>query len=220
MRKEYALARSLAIAQAQVLRAHDEIKMATTRLHLKEDDNDKSIDALSPDELASASVTNSTEKFISMAALSSVKGKLRYLKVKLLSVVFAVTISICHFRFCKFLFMIMQSGCICTQGLVKSKQKSSLEESSTNSTLTKEMVTASNPAEQTSESQIKLDEESCPICQEKLSNQRMVFQCGHATCCKCKFNIANFLAMHHLLQKLVHKDFIIDIYYSSFGIHT
>lgn len=81
MRKEYAYARSLATAQAQFLRAHDEIRMATTRLHLKEDDNDTSVDALSPDELASASVTNSSEKFISMTLLSQVKGKLRYLKV-------------------------------------------------------------------------------------------------------------------------------------------
>lgn len=81
MRKEYANARSLATAQAQFLRAHDEIRMATTRLHLKEDDNDTSVDALSPDELASASVTNSSEKFISMTLLSQVKGKLRYLKV-------------------------------------------------------------------------------------------------------------------------------------------
>ncbi|KAH9767579.1 RING-finger DEAD-like helicase PHD and SNF2 domain-containing protein [Citrus sinensis] len=80
MRKEYAYARSLATAQAQFLRAHDEIRMATTRLHLKEDDNDTSVDALSPDELASASVTNSSEKFISMTLLSQVKGKLRYLK--------------------------------------------------------------------------------------------------------------------------------------------
>ncbi|KAH9702950.1 RING-finger DEAD-like helicase PHD and SNF2 domain-containing protein [Citrus sinensis] len=78
--EEYANARSLATAQAQFLRAHDEIRMATTRLHLKEDDNDTSVDALSPDELASASVTNSSEKFISMTLLSQVKGKLRYLK--------------------------------------------------------------------------------------------------------------------------------------------
>ncbi|KAH9767584.1 RING-finger DEAD-like helicase PHD and SNF2 domain-containing protein [Citrus sinensis] len=78
--EEYAYARSLATAQAQFLRAHDEIRMATTRLHLKEDDNDTSVDALSPDELASASVTNSSEKFISMTLLSQVKGKLRYLK--------------------------------------------------------------------------------------------------------------------------------------------
>lgn len=81
MRKEYAHARSLAIAQAQVLRSHDEIRMATTRLHLKENEDDNSIDALSPDELAAASVTNSSEKFMAMTMLSSIKGKLRYLKV-------------------------------------------------------------------------------------------------------------------------------------------
>lgn len=32
----------------------------------------------------------------------------------------------------------------------------------------------------------KGDDEPCPICHEKLSNQKMVFQCGHVTCCKCK----------------------------------
>lgn len=81
LRKEYALARSLAISQAQVLRAHDEIKMATSRLRLRENENDKSIDALSPEELDTASVENSSEKFIAMASLSRIKGQLRYLKV-------------------------------------------------------------------------------------------------------------------------------------------
>ncbi|KAJ6348650.1 hypothetical protein OIU77_006263 [Salix suchowensis] len=33
----------------------------------------------------------------------------------------------------------------------------------------------------------KDDEEACPICQEKLNNQKMVFPCGHVTCCKCFF---------------------------------
>jgi E3 ubiquitin-protein ligase SHPRH len=33
----------------------------------------------------------------------------------------------------------------------------------------------------------KDDEEACPICQEKLNNQKMVFPCGHVTCCKCEF---------------------------------
>lgn len=81
MRKEYRHARLLAIAQAQVLNAHDEIKMATTRLHIREFENEKSIDALSPNELASASVQNTSDKFMSLASLSSIKGKLRYLKV-------------------------------------------------------------------------------------------------------------------------------------------
>ena len=81
MRKEYSHARSLAVAQAQLLRAHDEIKMATSRLHLREDENDKSIDALGPEELESASVLHTNDKFMSLTLLSRVKGKLRYLKV-------------------------------------------------------------------------------------------------------------------------------------------
>lgn len=81
MRKEYAHARSLAIAQAQFLCAHDEVKMATTRLHLRENEDDRAIDALSQDELPSASVQFSDDKFISLSLLSRTKGKLRYLKV-------------------------------------------------------------------------------------------------------------------------------------------
>lgn len=82
MRREYGHARSLAIAQAQVLCAHDEIKMATTRLHLRENEDDKAVDALSRDELPSANVQYSDDKFISLALLSRIKGKLRYLKVQ------------------------------------------------------------------------------------------------------------------------------------------
>ena len=37
------------------------------------------------------------------------------------------------------------------------------------------------------ENRVQLEEEMCPVCQERLSNQKMVFQCGHITCCKCKF---------------------------------
>lgn len=81
MRKEYAHARYLAIAQAQVLRAHDEIKMATSRLRLREDENDKSIDALSLNELDAAIVENSSERLMSLTLLSRIKGQLRYLKV-------------------------------------------------------------------------------------------------------------------------------------------
>lgn len=83
LRKEYALARSLAISQAHVLRAHDEIKMATSRLRLRENEDDKSIDALCPEELDTASVENSGEKFLAMDSLSRIKGQLRYLKVVL-----------------------------------------------------------------------------------------------------------------------------------------
>ncbi|KAK9283240.1 hypothetical protein L1049_011476 [Liquidambar formosana] len=150
MRKEYAHARSLAIAQAQVLRAHDEIKMATSRLRLRENENDKSIDALSLGELDAASVENSHEKLMALTLLSRTKGQLRYLK-----------------------------------GLVLSKQKLQLE-SPNNSSLTQDTATfATSPAEERNEYLVKADEESCPVCQEKLSNRKMVFQCGHVTCCKC-----------------------------------
>ena len=81
MRKEYGHARSLAVAQAQLFRAHDELKMATARLHLRENENDTSMDAMGEDELESASVLHSNEKFMSLNLLSHTKGKLRYLKV-------------------------------------------------------------------------------------------------------------------------------------------
>ncbi|KAK7301053.1 hypothetical protein RJT34_11909 [Clitoria ternatea] len=45
MRKEFGHARSLALAEAQYLRAQDGIKMALSRLHLKADEDDKSLDA-------------------------------------------------------------------------------------------------------------------------------------------------------------------------------
>ena len=85
MRKEYAQARSLAITQAQILRAYDEIKMATSRLRLRENDDDNSIDAVSLEELDIRSVENSSEKFVSLATLSRIRGKLRYLQVRVSS---------------------------------------------------------------------------------------------------------------------------------------
>ncbi|XP_073129793.1 uncharacterized protein [Henckelia pumila] len=146
MRKEYALARSLAISQAQVLRAHDEIKMATSRLRVRENEDDKSIDALSLEELDIASVENSSEKFLALASLSRIKGQLRFLK-----------------------------------GLVQSK-RSTCSESLGTLTVTETAVISENGFLAKAD-----DEASCPVCQEKLGNQKMVFQCGHMTCCKCLF---------------------------------
>ncbi|KAL2227323.1 UNVERIFIED_CONTAM: E3 ubiquitin-protein ligase SHPRH [Sesamum indicum] len=145
MRKEYAQARSLAIAQAHVLRAHDEIKMATSRLRLRENEDDKSIDALSPEELDIASVENSSEKFLALDSLSRIKGQLRYLK-----------------------------------GLVQSNQNMK-SESFDASTVTEVAAVSANGCI------AKADAESCPVCHEQLGNQKMVFQCGHVTCCKCLF---------------------------------
>ncbi|XP_058747815.1 uncharacterized protein LOC131620688 [Vicia villosa] len=160
MRKEFAYARSLASAQAQYLRAHDEIKMAVSRLHLRANEDDKSLDALGENELYAASSNFSQEKFMSLALLSQIKGKLRYLK-----------------------------------GLVQSKQKLSLE-SPDNSSCTQDTNAMSSSTEERVELISKTNEETCPICQEKLGHQRMVFQCGHVTCCKCLFAMTEKRLQH------------------------
>ncbi|XP_055828610.1 uncharacterized protein LOC129896695 isoform X3 [Solanum dulcamara] len=161
MRKEYVQARLLATAQAHVLRAHDEIMMATSRLRLKEDENDKSIDALDSGELDAASAEWSSEKFFFLSSLSRIKGQLRYLK-----------------------------------GLVQSKQTNHLA-SSKNSTITQATIVAAAHAEEKKEYQDIIEEDTCPVCQEKLNNQKMVFQCGHVICCKCLFAMTEKrLALH------------------------
>lgn len=56
----------------------------------------------------------------------------------------------------------------------------------------------------------KTDEETCPVCQEKLGNQRMVFQCGHVTCCKCKYYyiiLLNFIIIFSCVRDVT-KSFI------------
>ncbi|KAK7275887.1 hypothetical protein RIF29_17013 [Crotalaria pallida] len=150
MRKEFGHARSLALAQAQYLRAHDEIKMAISRLHLRANEDDKSLDAFGENELFAASTTFSHEKFMSKTLLSQIKGKLRYLK-----------------------------------GLVQAKQKPL--ENPDSSSSTPETTAMSNSSEEKGALVSNADEETCPICQEKLGNQKMVFQCGHVVCCKCLF---------------------------------
>ncbi|CAN0923759.1 E3 ubiquitin-protein ligase SHPRH [Linum grandiflorum] len=164
MRKEYSSARSLAVTQAQFLRAHDEIRMATSRLHLREDENDKSLDALGPEELDSASVLQSSDKFLALTSLSSIKGKLRYLK-----------------------------------GLVQSKQKAP-SESSDNLASTRETTSVSVSTDRRNNVLPKDDEEACPICHEKLNDQKMVFQCGHFICCKCLLAMTEPKEQDHKFQ--------------------
>ncbi|KAJ7965163.1 E3 ubiquitin-protein ligase SHPRH [Quillaja saponaria] len=153
MRKEFVHARALAVAQAQFLRAHDEIKMAISRLRLMLNEDDKSPDAFSKEELPSLSLEYNDDKLMSLALLSRIKGKLRYL-----------------------------------EGLVQSKQKPPLESMGSFS-VNQETTTVSNFMEERSGHICKADEETCPVCQERLSNQKMVFQCGHVTCCKCLFSM-------------------------------
>jgi len=68
---------------------------------------------------------------------------------------------------------------------MKSKQKQESESPDLSSPI-HETVDASDPAEQESENLLKRDE-ACPICHEILRNQKMVFQCGHSTCCNCNY---------------------------------
>ncbi|KAH1214266.1 E3 ubiquitin-protein ligase SHPRH [Glycine max] len=137
MRKQFGHTRSLALAQAQYLRAHDEIKMAVSRLHPRENEDDKSLDDLGENELAAASSNFSHDKFMSLTMLSQIKGKLRYLK-----------------------------------GLVQSKQKLQFE-SPNSSLFTRETTAMSNSTEEKGALLSKTDDETCPICQEKLGKQKM-----------------------------------------------
>lgn len=162
MRKEYAHARSLARAQLEFLLAHDEIKMATSRLHLRENESDKAKYALSSEELVATNVELSHEKLMALTSLSHIKGQLRYLK-----------------------------------GLVQSKQKLQLECPDNLSLIQDTTTLVTSHAEERTGHVVKADEESCPVCQEKLSNRRMVFQCGHVTCCKCLFAMTEQRLVHH-----------------------
>ncbi|VVB02957.1 unnamed protein product [Arabis nemorensis] len=166
MRKEYAHARALARAQAHLLRAYDEIKMATMRLQLRESEDDTSIYALSLNELDAASVQNTNDKFLAQSSLLSIKGKLRYLK-----------------------------------GLMKSKQKQE-SDSPVHSSPKRETVKDLALVEKKGENLLK-PEEACPICHEILRNQKMVFQCGHSTCCNCFFAMTERRSSHETLRKWV-----------------
>lgn len=81
MRKEFTQARQLSVAQAQVLRAHDELKMAISRLRLRLPGEDaSSVGTLCTEELIPTSVQLTGEKFAALTELSRIKGQLRYLK--------------------------------------------------------------------------------------------------------------------------------------------
>lgn len=82
MRKEFSQARFLSIAQNQLLRAHDEIKMSISRLRLKEkDDEPNEANIVTREELIPYNVQFTSEKFTSLSCLARVRGQLRYLKV-------------------------------------------------------------------------------------------------------------------------------------------
>ncbi|CAM8970633.1 unnamed protein product [Rhodiola kirilowii] len=168
MRKEYPHARSLAIAQAQVLHAYDEIKMATSRLRLRKSEDDNSVDALSIEQLDEACVQNTHAKILALSSLLRIKGQLRYLK-----------------------------------GLALSKRKMQSESTENTSARNELGNSLASSTEKKSECIIEVDEETCPICQENLSNRKMVFQCGHITCCKCFFAISDMRLRHGTQAKWV-----------------
>lgn len=152
MRKEYAQARCLSVAQSQLLGAYDEIRMSTTRMRLKEtEDEPNSATVLSREELISHSLQYSSDKFLSLNKLAGIKGQLRYLK-----------------------------------GLAVSNQKVQNIQLHSSSKL-QDAADLSNSSLAITDSDCISDteEESCPVCHEKLCNPKMVFPCGHVLCCRC-----------------------------------
>ncbi|OAY78980.1 E3 ubiquitin-protein ligase SHPRH [Ananas comosus] len=148
MRKEYSQARFLSIAQAQFLRAPDEIKMSTSRLRLKEtEDEPSAINVLTREDLIPTSMQLSSDKFSSSSSMACIKGQLRYLK-----------------------------------GLVLSNQKTQNQciNSFSKAQDNANFQTSSVSVEETAN---KIDDEPCPICQERYYEQKMMFQCGHSLCC-------------------------------------
>ena len=181
MRKEFPHLRSLSTAQARVLSAHDELKMSTSRLRLREnEDEPTAVNVLSPDQLIQSSMQYSSDKFLSLSSLERIKGQLRYLKVTLLSSLgffsfLTVAVYLC--------FLWLYTA---IQGLVVSKDKvEDVTCPSHQPDIDQDPSLASAYSTHERDPRGKADDDLCPICHEKLASQKMVFQCGHATCCKC-----------------------------------
>uniref|UniRef100_A0A0D9X2Z0 RING-type domain-containing protein n=1 Tax=Leersia perrieri TaxID=77586 RepID=A0A0D9X2Z0_9ORYZ len=156
MRKEFSHARNLSIAQTQLLRAHDEIKMSLSRLQLKENDDEPSaVNIVTREELIPYNVQFTSDKFLSLSSLARIRGQLRYLE-----------------------------GLALCNGHGESLPK-------TNNSVS---VGTSFPA--TGQTASDIGNEPCPICQEKVFDQKMVFQCGHFLCCKCCLHMTEKSAGH------------------------
>ncbi|KAF9595872.1 hypothetical protein IFM89_005358 [Coptis chinensis] len=160
MRKEYAPASTLATVQGQLLFAHDEVRMSISRLHLRESENDTSRDALTPEELVAASVQNTSDKIMGLSMLSRIKGQFRYLKEHLLLV-------------------------YSTRDWLFPNKSRELESPNSSMHVDTDSSASTSQTREIDECIGKADDEACPVCHENLSDQRIVFQCGHVTCCKC-----------------------------------
>ncbi|WVZ67083.1 hypothetical protein U9M48_016220 [Paspalum notatum var. saurae] len=142
MRKEFSQARFLSIAQTQLLRAHDEIKMSISRLQLKEKNDEPSAgNIVTREELIPYSVQFTSEKFMSLSSLARVRGQLRYLK-----------------------------GLALSNKKTHYKHGETLAEAGDADAATSCSVTGQNISD--------ISNEPCPICHEKVFDQKMVFQCG------------------------------------------
>ncbi|KAG0481686.1 hypothetical protein HPP92_012544 [Vanilla planifolia] len=161
MRREFVQARLLARAQAQLLGAHDEIQLCTSRLRLKEDNEPSAINILNKEDLIPCSLQFSSDKFISLGSLTRIKGQLRYLK-----------------------------------GLVKSKAGNQCLDKCSSYTDKDGAAMINTSAIDNIEGPLKVDDDPCPICHEKLDNQKMVFECGHLICCKCCLKLTEKLVLH------------------------
>ncbi|ONM60590.1 zinc ion binding [Zea mays] len=150
MRKEFPQARFLSIAQTQLLRAHDEIKMSISRLQLKEKEDDPSAaNIVTREELIPYNVQFTSEKFMSLSSLARVRGQLRYLK----------GLAVCNKK-------------------THNQHDESLAKAG-------DAVDTATSCSATGQTVSDFRNEPCPICQEKVFDQKMVFQCGHFVCCKC-----------------------------------
>lgn len=84
MRKEFAQAKVLALAQREVFFEVHELNMATTRLRLRyPGEKIPNISVLHPEQVPQQNVHLTAEKFAALEELNRVKGQLRYLNVSL-----------------------------------------------------------------------------------------------------------------------------------------
>jgi E3 ubiquitin-protein ligase SHPRH len=84
MRKEFSQARFLSIAQNQLLRAHDELRMSISRMKLKDKDDEPSeVNIVTREELIPYNVKFTSDKFVSLSSLARIRassGTYRYLR--------------------------------------------------------------------------------------------------------------------------------------------
>jgi E3 ubiquitin-protein ligase SHPRH len=64
-------------------------------------------------------------------------------------------------------------------------------------------TTASLPA--TGQTSSEVSNEQCPVCQEKILEQKMVFQCGHSMCCKCELPVFAQIYLQVILYVILFK---------------